>query len=306
MKIAVMGAGGVGGFYGARMARAGEDVTFIARGPHLAALRESGMRVESPHIGDFHLPQVRATDDPAQVGPADLVWMTVKGYDLESGARAILPLIGEDTVVIPLLNGVEVAEDIGAVVGMEHMMGGIVQVSSAIAEPGLIRYALMDRLVFGELGGGSSARGQAILAMMHKADIPAELSEEIQVEVWKKFLFLDGVAGLSSLTRKTLGPVLGDPDTRALLAGCMREVEALARKKGVALEDNTVEELLQFAATRPPEMKPSMLLDLERGRKIELDTFQGTTVRLGKELGVPTPLNEFIYAALKLHAAGTA
>ncbi|MCZ6628759.1 MAG: 2-dehydropantoate 2-reductase, partial [SAR324 cluster bacterium] len=285
MKIAVMGAGGVGGFYGARMARAGEDVTFIARGPHLAALRESGMRVESPHIGDFHLPQVRATDDPAQVGPADLVWMTVKGYDLESGARAILPLIGADTVVIPLLNGVEVAEDIGAVVGMEHMMGGIVQVSSAIAEPGLIRHALMDRLVFGELGGGSSARGQAILAMMHKADIPAELSEEIQVEVWKKFLFLDGVAGLSSLTRKTLGPVLGDPDTRALLAGCMREVEALARKKGVALEDNTVEELLHFAATRPPEMKPSMLLDLERGRKIELDTFQGTTVRLGKELG---------------------
>ncbi|MCZ6473129.1 MAG: 2-dehydropantoate 2-reductase [SAR324 cluster bacterium] len=306
MKIAVMGAGGVGGFYGARMARAGEDVTFIARGPHLAALRESGMRVESPHIGDFHLPQVRATDDPAQVGPADLVWMTIKGYDLESGARAILPLIGADTVVIPLLNGVEVAEDIGAVVGMEHMMGGIVQVSSAIAEPGLIRHALMDRLVFGELGGGSSARGQAILAMMHKADIPAELSEEIQVEVWKKFLFLDGVAGLSSLTRKTLGPVLGDPDTRALLAGCMREVEALARKKGVALEDNTVEELLQFAATRPPEMKPSMLLDLERGRKIELDTFQGTTVRLGKELGVPTPINEFIYTALKLHAAGTA
>ncbi|MCZ6645109.1 MAG: 2-dehydropantoate 2-reductase, partial [SAR324 cluster bacterium] len=189
MKIAVMGAGGVGGFYGARMARAGEDVTFIARGPHLAALRESGMRVESPHIGDFHLPQVQATDDPAQVGPADLVWMTIKGYDLESGARAILPLIGADTVVIPLLNGVEVAEDIGAVVGMEHMMGGIVQVSSAIAEPGLIRHALMDRLVFGELGGGSSTRGQAILAMMHKADIPAELSEEIQVEVWKKFLF---------------------------------------------------------------------------------------------------------------------
>ncbi len=304
MKIAIMGAGAVGGFYGGRLARAGEEVHFIARGAHLAALREKGLRVESPTVGDFELPQVNATDDPAQVGPVELVWMTTKAYDLEAGAEAMRPLIGENTVVIPLLNGVDIAERIGAVLGMEHMLGGIVQVSVAMAEPGLIRHAVMDRLVFGELAGGTSARCEAIRETLHGAGIQAELSEDIRREIWLKYLFLSTVAGMCSLTRQTLGPVLADPDTRAMLVACFRELEALARKEGIALEEGIVEERLAMADGLPKTMKPSMLLDLERGRALELEALQGAAMRLGRKLGVPTPVNDFIYAALKHHAGG--
>ena len=304
MKIAIMGAGAVGGFYGGRLARAGEEVHFIARGAHLAALREKGLRVESPTVGDFELPQVNATDDPAQVGPVELVWMTTKAYDLEAGAEAMRPLIGENTAVIPLLNGVDIAERIGAVVGMEHMLGGIVQVSVAIAEPGLIRHAVMDRLVFGELAGGTSARCEAIRETLHGAGIQAELSEDIRREIWQKYLFLSTMAGMTSLTRQTLGPVRKDPDTRAMLVACLRELEALARKEGIALDDDAEQKMLAMADSLPEGMKPSMLLDLERGRALELEALQGAAVRLGKKLGVPTPVNEFIYAALKLHAGG--
>ena len=304
MKIAIMGAGAVGGFYGGRLARAGEEVHFIARGAHLAALREKGLRVESPTVGDFTVAEVNATDDPAQVGPVELVWMTTKAYDLEAGAEAMRPLIGENTVVIPLLNGVDIAERIGAVLGMEHMLGGIVQVSVAMAEPGLIRHAVMDRLVFGELAGGTSARCEAIRETLHGAGIQAELSEDIRREIWLKYLFLSTVAGMCSLTRQTLGPVLADPDTRAMLVACFRELEALARKEGIALEEGIVEERLAMADGLPKTMKPSMLLDLERGRALELEALQGAAMRLGRKLGVPTPVNDFIYAALKHHAGG--
>jgi 2-dehydropantoate 2-reductase len=304
MKIAIMGAGGVGGFYGGRMARAGEQVAFIARGPHLKALKAHGLRVESASMGDFALPEVVATDDPAAIGEVDLVWMTHKAYDLEQAAAAIAPLIGGQTVVIPLLNGLDNAERIGEVVGAEHMLGGIVQMSASIREPGVIRHNSGDRMVFGELGGGSSPRAEAILAMLHGADIPAELSTGVRKDIWAKYLQLVASAGLSSLTRQTLDVVVGDEHTRALFLACMREVEALAAKQGVGLDKNACETVLARYDNGPKGVKPSMLLDLERGRKLELEVFQGTAVRLGKELGVPTPVNDYIYAALKLHADG--
>ena len=304
MKIAIMGAGGVGGFYGGRMARAGEEVTFVARGEHLKAIQGNGLKVLSESLGDFEIPGAKATDVPAEVGAVDLIWMTHKAYDLKQAAEAIRPMVGEDTVVIPLLNGLDNAEQIGAVVGMEHMMGAIVAMSAAIVEPGVIRHNSGDRFVFGELAGGTSPRAEAIGKMLNDAGIPAELSQDIQVDLWAKYLNLTASAGLSSLTRRTIGEVLGDPDTRELFVACMKEVEALARKQGVALPEDICEQTL----TRYPpgaKTKPSMALDLERGRRLELDVFQGTAVRLGEQLGVPTPVNRLIYAALKLHKDGS-
>ncbi len=230
MKIAVMGAGGVGGFYGGRLAHSGVDVTFIARGPHLAALQSSGLRVESATVGEFALPSVQATDDPAQVGPVDLIWMTIKAYDLEAAARQVEPMVGPETVVIPLLNGVEIAERIGAVLGEAHMMGGAVQMSASIAEPGLIRHVAADRLVFGELGGGSSDRAEAIQQVMTGAGIESVLSEDIQQEIWMKFLRLNTFAGIAALTRLPLGPAMADADVREMALACVEETVAIARK----------------------------------------------------------------------------
>ncbi len=304
MKIAIMGAGGVGGFYGARMARAGEDVTFIARGAHLKAMRTGGLRVLSESQGDFALPRVRATGDPTTVGEVDLVWMTHKAYDLERAAGAIGPIIGGETVVIPLLNGLDNAERIGAVVGMEHMMGGIVQMSAAVAEPGVIRHNSGDRFVIGELQGGKSPRAERIAKMLNDAGIPAILSEDIRKDIWNKYLNLTASAGICALTRQTMDRVLADADTRALFVSCMREVEALARESGVALDADVCEQVLSRYSGAAKGVKPSMALDLERGKRLELEVFQGTAVRLGERLGVPTPINRCIYAALKPHAHG--
>ena len=305
MKIAIMGAGGVGGFYGGRLAKSGADVTFIARGPHLAALQQTGLRVESPTVGNFAVESVQATDDPARVGPVDLIWMTIKAYDLEHSARQVQPMVGPETVVIPLLNGVEIAEGIGAVLGGEHMMGGAVQVSVSIAEPGLIRHVAADMLMFGELGGGASERAQAIQQTMQAAGIETVLSEDIQKEIWIKFLRLNTYAGIAALTRLPIGTAVADADVRELALACMAETLEIAKKKGVTLEDGIEARFMAEAQQGFAKVKPSMLLDLERGRRMELDVFQGTTVRMGKELGVPTPVNQFIYAALKLHAEGS-
>ncbi len=305
MRIAIMGSGSVGGFYGGRMARAGEEVTFIERGAHLRALRESGLRVESPSVGDFTLAPLRATDDPGTIGCVDLALVTLKAYDLEEAARTLVPLIGTETVVLPLMNGVDIAERIGAVVGMEHMLGGLAYVSTAIAAPGLIRHVAMDRLVFGEPDGGLSKRGKVIREMMHGAGIEAELSENIKRDLWDKFLSSNAFTGVCALTRSPLGAVMEDPDTRRLVIDCIREAEAVARALGIELVEDVVAQKTALIDDIPAPMKPSMLVDLELGRKLELEALQGTVVRLSRELGLETPVNRFIYAALKLHAGGT-
>ncbi len=305
MKIAVMGAGGVGGFFGGLLAKSGQDVTFIARGAHLEALRAHGLKVESQSAGDFSLPRVIAAERPADIGTVDLVLMTTKAYDLEGAARSLLPALRKDSLVLPLLNGVDIADRLATVIGAERVLGGMCQVSSAIKSPGNIRQVgPLNKIVFGELAGGITPRTQAVLDVFKGAAITAELSASIQVDVWSKYLFIDAAGGICALTRSTLGPVLKDPDTRALYVGCMQEVEALARRKGIPLPATVVQDTLALCDKLPFETRPSLLLSLEQGNPLELDALNGTAVRLGNELGIPTPINGFITAALKLHVAG--
>jgi 2-dehydropantoate 2-reductase len=303
MKIVVMGAGGVGGFYGGLLAQAGEPVTFIARGAHLKALREAGLRVESQAMGDFHLKTVSATDDPAQAGTADLVLFATKAYDLERAAESLKPALGADTLILPLLNGIDIADRIAAVLGEERVLGGMCQVSSAIKEPGVIRQVgPLNRIAFGERTGGVSPRAQAVLTVLQQAGITAELSPNIAVDLWNKYLFITAIGGVCTVTGFRLGPVLADPDTRALLQGCMEEVHALAVKRKVPLKPTVVQDSLALCAKLPAETRPSLLLSLEQGGNLEIDALSGTAARLGREWGVPTPVNQFIYAALKLRA----
>jgi 2-dehydropantoate 2-reductase len=305
MKIVVMGAGGVGGYFGGAMAKAGQDVAFVARGAHLDAMRTQGLRVESQILGDFVLPQVNVTDQPASLGQADLVLMTTKTYDLESAARGLLPILRKDSLVLPLLNGVDIAERIAAVVGPERVLGGMCQVSSSIKAPGVVRQVgPLNKIVFGELAGGASSRAKAVYEVFKQAGIVAELSEQIEVELWKKFVSICAAGGMSALTRSPLGPILKDPDTRALFVGCMQEVEALARRKRVALPASLVQDAVAGYDKLPAEMRPSMGLSVLNGQPLEVDALNGAAARLGRELGVPTPINCFIAAALKLVAGG--
>lgn len=305
MKIAIMGAGGIGGYLGALLARKGEEVVFIARGAHLQAMRKAGLRVESTVSGDFTLPDVRATDDPREAGEVDLVLITTKAYDLMAAAQAIKPLLGPRTAVLPLLNGVDISERIGAEARIEQVLGGLWMISSSVTAPGAIRQVGLDhKIVFGEFSGEATPRAQAIAALLSSVNIETVLTPNIEQELWKKFLFIAPLAGVCGVTRQTSGPVRSDADTRALLQGALLEAEAVARKKGVELPDDIVAETLGIFDGLWPEDRPSMALDLERGNRLELEVLNGTVVRLGEELGVETPINRFIYAALKLHARG--
>ncbi len=298
-----MGAGGVGGFFGARLALAGADVTLIARGAHLAALRGEGLRVEGELLTAGPL-AVAATDDPGAVGPAGLVLMTAKAYDLEQAARAIAPMVGPETAVLPLLNGVDITGRIGAQAGPAHVLGGVAYVFSHIAEPGRIRHVGIGRVIAGEPDGGLSPRVQRIVAVLGGAGIEIEATDDVQRAIWAKFAGLLPTAGLAALTRATVGRVREDPDTRALFVACEREVIAVARARGVALDDDLTGRHLALIDGLPAESRPSLALDLARGRRLEADSLHGTLCRLGREAGVPTPVNDAIYAALKFHAAG--
>lgn len=303
MKIAVMGAGGVGGFFGGKLASAGHQVAFIARGAHLAALQRNGLRIDGS-AGQITLPSVTATDDPASVGPVDLVLMTAKAYDLHSAAGQLSPMLGGETVVLPLLNGVDIAERIGAVIGQEKVLGGVCYIGASIAEPGVIKQAVaMQKIVLGEFSGEVTPRAQAVHDALQGADIQVELSRQIGVEIWSKYIFIAAM-GVCALTGSVLGPVLADPDTRALFVGCLEEIEALARKKGIPLKESIVADTLKFVEQLPGQAKPSLALSLELGQKLEVEALNGTAARLGREVGVPTPINQFIYAALKLRADG--
>ena len=304
MRIAVAGAGGLGGYYGGRLAKAGNAVTFIARGEQLAALQSRGLRVESAR-DPFYLPRVQASGDAQAVGPVELVLLTVKAYDLVRAAESLLPLIADGTAVVPLLNGVDIAERIGAVIGPEHVLGGLAYVFSYVAEPGVIKQVSpFDRIQFGETGGGLSERGARIEATMREAGIDAEQTTDIQAAIWTKFMFLAPSAGMSALTRCNIGLIRSDPDTRAMLIGAMQEIEALARAMNIALKLDILPELIARVDGLPTDLKPSMALDLERGRPLEVEALNGTAARLGRELGISTPINSSIYGALKLHMQG--
>lgn len=308
MHVAVMGSGGLGGYFGARLAAADTSVTVIARGDHLAAMRAKGLRVRSEELGDVLIRPVAATDTPAEIGPEDCVLFTVKLYDTESAAHAIRPLIGPETGVVTLQNGVESVDMLARMLGREHVIGGAAYIPSAIAEPGVIRHTGRPaRVVFGELNGKRSARIEALLAAFTAAGVEARVSDRIEEEIWQKFIPLAAWSGVSALTRCPLGPVRDDPDTRALLVAAIDEVVAVICAKGIALPADAMNQgRTLLLETAPDGARASMLEDLERGKPLELPWFSGTVVRLGKELGVPTPTHAFIATALKPHIDGGA
>jgi 2-dehydropantoate 2-reductase len=306
MKIAIMATGGVGGYFGARLAAAGEDVHFIARGAHLAALRTQGLRLTSAN-GDLHLRRVSATDDPATIGAADFVIFAVKQYDTEKAAKAIAPLVGAATAVISLQNGMDRRDRLRAILGSDHLMGGAAYITAAgIGSPGVITHVgSLVRLIFGELDGRSSARGERFLAACKNAGIAATLSTEIAKEMWAKFAMLSGFSGVSSVLRKPIGAIIGDADTRKLLTDAITETVAVAAAQGIDLgADYLARQMTLLDGKVPPETRSSMQMDLEQGRRLELEWLSGAVARFGDELGVPTPTHHFIYAALKLEAGG--
>ena len=304
MKIVVMGSGGVGGYFGGCLAAAGCDVQFVARGAHLEAMRTRGLSIHSPE-GDFHLAETKATDDPGSIGPVDIVLFTVKLYDMEEAARAIRPLLGADTAVIPFLNGVEAVAALGQAVGPGHVMGGVAYIFSVIEEPGVIfRIGTMARLLFGELDGTASRRAAAFKEACDGAGIAAVLSENVELDIWKKLVVLAAVAGVTSFTRQSLGPIRRDPEAAAMLRAAIGETAAVARARGAALADDAEEAAWTAVSGLPDDMKSSMLEDLEHGRRLELAWLNGAVANMGRELGIPTPTNATIAEALAPHADG--
>jgi 2-dehydropantoate 2-reductase len=304
MRIAVIGAGGVGGAFGAALAKGGSDVTFLARGAHLAAMRERGLKVLGPR-GDIHLEPTQTTDDPAAIGPVDVVLFCVKLWDVESAGAAIRPLIGKATAVIPLQNGIDASERLVPILGKDAVMGGVAQISATIAEPGVIRQTgTFMRLLFGELDGKPSARGAAFHAACQAAGFDSVNTDEIVVELWNKFVLLATNSSVVSLTRLPFGKLRDDPEVFGLFEKCIAEVAAVGRARGVKLAGDLEEKLLKATRGFPPEMMPSMAVDLLRGNKLELPWLAGKVVALGRELKVPTPTYDVMYAALKPYANG--
>ena len=304
MRIAVVGAGAVGGAFGAALAKAGADVTFIARGAHLAAMRAGGLRVLGPR-GDVHISPAQATSEPPGIGAVDFVLFCVKLWDVESAGTAIRPLVGPGTAVIPLQNGIDASERLIPILGKDVVMGGVALISATIGEPGVIRQTgTFMRLVFGELDGRPSQRGAAFHSLCQSAGFDALNSNEILTALWEKFVLLATNSSVVSLTRLPFGKLRDDPEVFALFERGVAEVAAVGRARGVALASDLEARLLQNTRGFPPEMMPSMAVDLLRGNRLELPWLAGKVVALGRELGVPTPTFDVMYAALKPYANG--
>jgi len=305
MRIAVVGAGGVGGGFGAALAKAGADVTFIARGAHLAAMKSEGLKVQGGR-GETHLVPTRATDNPAEIGPVDIVLFCVKLWDVESAGGAIKPLVGPGTAVIPLQNGIDAAERLIPILGAGAVMGGVAQISASITAPGVIQQVgTFMRMIFGELDGKRSRRGEDFFALCQKAGFDVTLSEQILTDLWMKFILLACNASITAATRQPLGKLRDDPDLRPVMIAAFRETIEVGKARGVALPHDALEKILDFVGHAPPAMKASMALDLERGNRLELPWLGGKVVELGRKLNVPTPTHGVMYAVLKPYIMGT-
>jgi len=304
MRIAIVGSGGVGGYFGGRLAGAGADVTVLARGAHLDVMRARGLRICSPK-GDLHLPRVQAAGDAREIGPVDVVLFAVKLYDTDQALDALPPLIGANTIVVPLQNGVDSVPMVSRAVGREHTGGGTCYVSAVIAEPGVIRHTAMDHLIFGELDGSRSPRVAALLRACEPAGFRSTLSGDITVDIWTKFVRLSVMSGMTAVTRSPLGVICGDAELFAMLKAAVGEALAVAHAKGIAVPPTTVDDVGKAYAALPPHTKSSMLEDLERGRRLELPWLSGAVVRIGEEVGVPTPIHRFIATVLKPLVNGT-
>jgi 2-dehydropantoate 2-reductase len=304
MRIAIMGAGGVGSYFGARLAGSGEDVTFIARGQHLTALRERGMSVKSPH-GDLRLETVAATDDPNTVGHVDVVLLTVKLYDLYNACTVIAPMVGPTTMIVPVQNGVSAVDIICSRFDHRHVVGGLVFVASFVVAPGEVEHKTeLHRLVFGEMDGTLSDRVLAFRDAGQRAGFDAEASENIESEWWNKFALLGGISPVTSLSRQTVGAITANENLHEVARQSIAEVVAVGRAKGVVLAPDLVESTLALNAKYDPDAKNSMLLDLEAGKPLEHEWLSGEILRLGRQFGIPTPFHEIAYALLKPFAAG--
>lgn len=307
MRFAILGSGAVGGYYGAKLARAGHDVTFIARGAHLAAIRERGLEIRSPALGDFtvHAP---AQADTATVGPVDVVIVAVKAYDNVTALPLIAPMLGPDSSVLSLQNGVDSARAIAEVSGEARVIGGTTYIATALAAPGIIEQTgTHRRIVFGEVFGELprlTPRVRALQEALAAADIQAEAVEDGRVPIWEKFIFLTALAGFTGASRLPIGPLWADPQIRAQFLDACREVERLARAEGVGVANEVIERISTYAAGIPGSMRSSLLIDLAQGKRIEVEALHGAVVRRAAAAGIPAPIMSTLYALLKPFAGG--
>jgi len=298
MRVAVFGSGGVGGYFGGRLAQAGEEVTFIARGEHLRAIQSQGLRVESIQ-GDFTIQPAAASDNPARVGQVDLVLVAVKAWQVPEAAQAMQPLVGPETCVLPLENGVDAPEQLAAALGWAPVLGSLCQISAFVGAPGLIRHVGIEPYVaLGEMDRRPSERVERVRQAFERSGVKVDVPADIQLALWTKFLFIAAISGVGAVTRAPLGVTRSLLETRRLLEDAMREIIAVGRARGVAFPDDALEQRLAFIDSLAPGVIPSMQRDIVDGRPSELGSQNGAVVRMGLAAGVPTPVHAYIYASL--------
>jgi 2-dehydropantoate 2-reductase len=307
MHFAILGSGAVGGYYGARLARAGHQVTFLARGAHLKAIRERGLLIWSV-LGDF-LVRAPAEDDPSKVGPVDVIILATKTYDNATALPMLKPMMGPSTVVLTLQNGVDSPDAVAEVVGREAVLGGATYIATALTVPGLIEQTgVHRRIVFGEVSGEdpvkTSPRVDAIAAAMKQADILVEAVPDARVPLWEKFVYLAPFAAFTGAARLPIGPLWSDGTIRELFLEAVREVERVARAEGIAMTSDVMGHVTKYVDVLPPSTRSSLLIDLQQGKRIELESLPGSVVRRGTNAGVPTPIMAGLYAVLKPYADG--
>jgi 2-dehydropantoate 2-reductase len=300
-----MAAGAVGGYFGARMAAAGHDVFFIARGAHRDAIAKNGLKIESVH-GDLHLPKPNVTDDPAKVGPVDIVLFAVKLWDTEKAAEQARPLVGPHTRLITLQNGIDSVERIAPILGVEQTIGGVAYIATTIAAPGVIKHtSQFAKMRFGRADKKADATLQTFVDAGKAAKLDIDLSADIECERWEKFSFLTAMAGSTAALRAPIGVIRADQETLAFFRKLMEEAFVIAKAKGITLDPAYLEERMAFVQNKvEPGMKASMAHDLERGNRLELDWLAGKVRALGREFGIPTPASDTVYTVLKLHRMG--
>ena len=303
MNILVMGSGGIGGYFGAKLCRAGLAVTFVARGAHLEAIRKNGLRIKSAADGEFVV-TCPATDDPGGAGVADLILFCVKSYDTEAAAQAIRPAVGPDTAILCLQNGVDNEEKIGGIVGPDHVLGGAAYILATIESPGVIAHAFCGKIVFGELDGGDTPRARRILEALRSAGIPAEQSPRIREILWEKYLFIAAQAGMTAVTRCPIGVIRSIPETRRMYRLIVEELAAVAKAEGIELPPHTADGIMAAADNLGATFTSSLHYDLTHGRRLEIEALHGHAVRPGERHGVPTPTLFSVYAALRPYRDG--
>jgi 2-dehydropantoate 2-reductase len=306
MRIAAMAAGAVGGYFGARMAAAGHEVFFIARGSNLAAIKKNGLKIESVH-GDLHIAKPNVTDDPATVGAVDIVLFAVKLWDTEKAAEITKPMVGPATRVVTLQNGIESVGRLAPILGAEQTVGGAAYIATTITEPGVIKHSSSFAIMrFGRADKSADPKLQAFVDAGKAAKIDLDIAADITRELWQKFAFLTAMSGSTSALRSTIGPIAADPELRGFFRKLMEEVFAVGKASGVALDPAYIDERMAFIADKmEPGMKASMAHDLERGNRLELDWLAGKVRQLGRALNIPTPANDAVYTVLKLHRSGS-